>query len=96
MKAAILEEFGCPLVVEEVELLPPGPNQVVVRTSASAFLGTQGDPWDAQKDMFMATIGGLLAMIVTALINLHKQRDFAREWSASLREKPARGRQVPG
>jgi Zn-dependent alcohol dehydrogenase len=40
MKAAILEEFGRPLVVEEVALLPPGPNQVVVRTSASAFCVT--------------------------------------------------------
>jgi len=37
MRAAILEEFDQPLVVEEVELLPPGPNHVVVRTTASAF-----------------------------------------------------------
>jgi S-(hydroxymethyl)glutathione dehydrogenase/alcohol dehydrogenase len=37
VKAAILEEFGKPLVVEEVELLPPGPNHVVVRTGASVF-----------------------------------------------------------
>jgi S-(hydroxymethyl)glutathione dehydrogenase/alcohol dehydrogenase len=37
MKAAILEAFDQPLVVEEVELLPPGPNHVVVRTTASAF-----------------------------------------------------------
>ena len=26
-----------------------------------AYLGTQGDVWDAQKDMFMATIGSLIA-----------------------------------
>ena len=37
MRAAILEEFDRPLVIEEVELLAPGPNHVVVRTSASAF-----------------------------------------------------------
>jgi S-(hydroxymethyl)glutathione dehydrogenase/alcohol dehydrogenase len=37
MRAAILEAFDEPLVVEEVELLAPGPNHVVVRTSASAF-----------------------------------------------------------
>src|SRR5690349_15013037 len=40
MKAAILEEFNAPLVVEEVELLPPGPQHVIVRTTASAFCYT--------------------------------------------------------
>lgn len=28
-----------------------------------AFLGTQGDPWDAQWDMFMALIGATLALL---------------------------------
>ena len=33
-----------------------------------AYLGTQGDIWDAQKDMFMATLGAILATtIVTSL-----------------------------
>jgi S-(hydroxymethyl)glutathione dehydrogenase/alcohol dehydrogenase len=40
VKAAILEEFGKPLVVEEVELLPPARNGAVVRTTASAFCVT--------------------------------------------------------
>jgi putative membrane protein len=57
-----------------------------------AYLGTQGDPWDAQKDMALASLGGLIAMIVTALVNLHHQRDFAREWIESLQVKPARRR----
>ena len=57
-----------------------------------AYLGTQGDPWDAQKDMALASLGGLIAMIVTALVNLHQQRDFAREWIESLTIKPARRR----
>jgi putative membrane protein len=26
------------------------------------FLGTQGDPWDTQSDMFMALIGALVAL----------------------------------
>ena len=55
-----------------------------------AYLGTQGDPWDAQKDMALASLGGLIAMVVTALVNLHQQRDFAREWIESLRAKPPR------
>lgn len=52
-----------------------------------AYLGTQGDVWDAQKDMAMASAGALIAMIVTALINICLQRDFAREWAESLRVK---------
>lgn len=30
---------------------------------AEAFLGTQGDPWDTQWDMFLATVGAILAQI---------------------------------
>ena len=53
----------------------------------AAYLGTQGDLWDAQKDMSLATVGAILAMLVTAVINWRSQRDFAREWAESLRVK---------
>jgi putative membrane protein len=33
---------------------------------ADEFLGTQGDPWDTQKDMLMAWIGAMLAQFVLA------------------------------
>jgi S-(hydroxymethyl)glutathione dehydrogenase/alcohol dehydrogenase len=36
VRAAILEETGRPLVVEDVELVPPGPHDVIVRTGAVA------------------------------------------------------------
>lgn len=36
---------------------------------ADEFLGTQGDPWDTQSDMFFALIGGVSAML--ALSRLH-------------------------
>jgi putative membrane protein len=55
-----------------------------------AFLGTQGDVWDAQKDMALASLGGAIAMLVNALINSVYQRDFAREWSDSLRVRGKR------
>lgn len=55
-----------------------------------AYLGTQGDIWDAQKDMACAGIGALVALLITAALNLWLQRDFAREWSDSLRVKDAR------
>jgi putative membrane protein len=52
-----------------------------------AYLGTQGDVWDAHKDMALASLGALIAMTLTALINWRYQRDFAREWTESLRIK---------
>lgn len=52
-----------------------------------AYLGTQGDIWDAHKDMALASLGALIAMSVTAGMNALLQRDFAREWSESLRVK---------
>jgi putative membrane protein len=52
-----------------------------------AYLGTQGDVWDAHKDMALASLGALIAMCVTAAINWRLQRDFAREWAQSLTVK---------
>jgi putative membrane protein len=52
-----------------------------------AYLGTQGDEWDAHKDMALASLGALIAMCITAAINWRLQRDFAREWGESLRVK---------
>lgn len=37
---------------------------------ADEFLGTQGDPWDTQSDMFLALIG-----VVTALLSLSSLHD---------------------
>jgi putative membrane protein len=54
-----------------------------------AYLGTQGDVWDAHKDMALASLGALIAMGVTAGINWHLQRDFAREWWNSLKIRDA-------
>lgn len=51
----------------------------------AAFLGSQGDVWDAQKDMALASLGALITMLVTAAINARYQRDFAREWADSFR-----------
>lgn len=55
-----------------------------------AFLGTQGDVWDAHKDMALASAGALLAMLITAALNAALQRDFAAEWTESLRVKDHR------
>lgn len=55
-----------------------------------AFLGAQGDPWDAQKDMALASLGALIAMCVTAALNAWLQRDFGREWVDSVRVRDRR------
>jgi len=55
-----------------------------------AFLGTQGDVWDAHKDMALASSGALIAMLITAGLNYWVQRDFAAEWAESLRIKGQR------
>lgn len=52
-----------------------------------AYLGTQGDVWDSHKDMALASLGALIAMSFTALLNSYLQRDFAQEWIESLRVK---------
>ena len=52
-----------------------------------AYLGTQGDVWDAHKDMLLASLGAFLAMLVTLLINLRIQPDFGEEWRESFRIK---------
>lgn len=52
-----------------------------------AYLGTQGDIWDAHKDMALASLGALFSMIITMLINVRIQKSFAEEWKASFRIK---------
>jgi len=37
--------------------------------AGTAYLGTQGDPWDAEKDMACALVGSLLAAGVEALLD---------------------------
>jgi putative membrane protein len=52
-----------------------------------AFLGTQGDIWDAHKDMALASLGAVVAMLITIVINMRIQKDFFKEWKLSLRIK---------
>jgi putative membrane protein len=55
-----------------------------------AYLGTQGDVWDAQKDMAAATVGALCAMVITAGLNFWLERDHAREWAESFKVRDPR------
>jgi putative membrane protein len=48
---------------------------VAIGAGADAFLGTQGDPWDTQKDMALAFVGAVLAQ---ALLARRHDRQLAR------------------
>ena len=50
-----------------------------------AFLGAQGDPWDANKDMFIAAIGCLLAFAIMILAQAMRGRDRVRDWGDGRR-----------
>src|SRR2546429_3111719 len=52
--------------------------------AGAAFLGTQGDEWDSQKDMAMATLGGLVCMSTVACINWAFDKNFGAELRQSL------------
>ena len=46
-----------------------------------AYLGTQGDVWDAHKDMALASLGATIAMLITAAINARLRRGAAASTS---------------
>jgi putative membrane protein len=60
---------------------------VVLGQGAEAFLGTQGDPWDTQEDMFMCFVGS-----VVALVTLSREQDRQME---KLKRIEPEGRQRP-
>jgi putative membrane protein len=45
---------------------------------ATAFLGTQGDPWDTQWDMFLALIGAIVSQLLLGGLHDRQLRRFAR------------------
>jgi putative membrane protein len=67
------------------EIIEWGIAQKVAPGAGIAFLGSQGDIWDAQKDMTMAGIGALLAMIIIGVINWKWNPDFGREFREGFR-----------
>jgi|HigsolmetaAR201D_1030396.scaffolds.fasta_scaffold09915_3 putative membrane protein len=69
------------------ELLEWGAAEVFGGDLGAAYLGTQGDVWDAHKDMALASLGALISMSVTAWVASRTNRDFAYEWQQSLKVK---------
>ncbi len=67
------------------ELIEWGAALVVGSDLGAAYLGTQGDEWDAQKDMLLATVGAVISLSIAAAIHRSLSRDFQSEWAESLR-----------
>ncbi|GGP64157.1 membrane protein [Shewanella algicola] len=66
------------------ELVEWGAAEVFGGELGMAYLGTQGDIWDAHKDMALASLGGVLAMAITLFIHSRIQKDFPEQWRLSL------------
>ncbi len=66
------------------EMIEWGTAVVVDPAAGLAFLGSQGDVWDAQKDMAMAGLGSIVAMIIVLLIHLAYNKNLWSELKASL------------
>ena len=48
-------------------------------TAGIAVLGSQGDIWDAQKDMLMDTIGGAIGVVLYFIVSKLKREDASKE-----------------
>ncbi|MEM9623876.1 MAG: DUF2238 domain-containing protein [Pseudomonadota bacterium] len=52
-----------------------------------AYLGIQGDIWDSHKDAALASLGAVGTMTLAGVIQSSLDRDFSREWNASVTVK---------
>jgi putative membrane protein len=50
------------------ELIEWAVADVFFKAQGDAYLGTQGDIWDAQKDMFLATLGAVIATTIVSSV----------------------------
>ncbi len=67
--AMVLAFSGMFEVIEMIAAL------IVSPELGDAYLGTQGDIWDAQKDMLAATAGAVIAMVLTSVFrNIFKRK----------------------
>ncbi len=56
--------------------------------SATAFLGTQGDPWDTQWDMFLCFCGAILALLLLSGSHDRSLREVWRGQEISIPQGP--------
>lgn len=69
------------------ELIEWSAAEIVGGELGMAYLGTQGDVWDAHKDMGLATLGACIAVSITAFFSWKYNRDFKTEMIESMKVK---------
>ena len=52
--------------------------------AGTAFLGTQGDIWDAQKDMLIAMVGAIITLTLVMIFNMIFDKGFFKEFRESF------------
>ncbi len=67
------------------EIIEWGAAVVTDPQAGLAFLGSQGDIWDAQKDMLLAGIGAAVAMIIIIGFHIRYNKNFFTEIKESLK-----------
>jgi putative membrane protein len=76
--------FALAAIYEIIEWL----TAIVVDPAAGlAFLGSQGDVWDAQKDMLLAGLGAILSSFIVFFVRFKYDRNLWREVKDSLKPK---------
>lgn len=58
-------------------------------SAADAFLGTQGDPWDTQWDMFLALVGAVTAQLLLGSVHDRQLRRLPGASSAAAKLGPS-------
>lgn len=65
------------------EMMEAGMAMILSPERGEEFVGMQGDMWDSQKDMFVAGLGSIIAVIVIVLVRRHlAARAVQRELAA--------------
>lgn len=81
--APIIMVFGLSCVYELIEW---GIVVIFASDLGVAYLGTQGDVWDAQKDMFLAGVGSIITMGVVFVVLMGlKAKEYLKELKDSFR-----------
>jgi putative membrane protein len=58
---------------------------LALNQGAEEFLGTQGDPWDTQSDMFFALLGALACVFLLSRIHDHQMKSLSESNQHALK-----------
>lgn len=56
------------------ELIEWGVSEVTTNETGETYVATQGDVWDAHKDILLAAIGSAVAMIITYILTRNRKK----------------------